>query len=49
MCYWNGVKFVLRYLWGTADLGLFYPKNQDVMLIGYADAGYLNDPHNGKS
>jgi hypothetical protein len=49
MSHWNEVKDVLRYLWGTPDLGLFYPKNQDMSLIGYADAGYLSDPHNGKS
>jgi hypothetical protein len=49
MRHWNGVKDVLRYLQGTSDLGLFYPKNQDLSLIGYTDAGYLSDPHNGKS
>jgi hypothetical protein len=49
MCHWNGMKDVLRYLRGTPDLGLFYLKNQDLSLIGYADAGYLSDPHNGKS
>jgi hypothetical protein len=49
MFHWNGVKDVLRYLQGTPDLGLFYLKNQDLSLIGYADAGYLSDPHNGKS
>jgi hypothetical protein len=49
MRHWNGVKDVLRYLRGTSDLGLFYPKNQDMGLIGYADAGYLSDPHNSKS
>jgi hypothetical protein len=49
MRYWNGVKDVLRYLQGTLDLSLFYPKNQDLSLIGYADAGYLSDPHNVKS
>jgi hypothetical protein len=49
MCHWNRVKDVLRYLQGTSDLGLFYPKNQDLSLIGYTDAGYLSDPHNGKS
>jgi hypothetical protein len=46
---WNEVKHVLRYLQGTPDLGLFYLKNQNLSLIGYVDAGYLNDPHNGKS
>jgi hypothetical protein len=49
MCHWNRVKDVLWYLQGTPDLGLFYPKNQDMSLIGYANAGYLSDPHNGKS
>jgi hypothetical protein len=49
MHHWNGVKDGLRYLQGTPNLGLFYPKNQDLSLIGYADAGYLSDPHNSKS
>jgi hypothetical protein len=49
MHHWNGVKDVLRYLQDTLDLGLFYLKNQDLSLIGYADAAYLSDPHNGKS
>jgi hypothetical protein len=43
------VKDILQYLQGIPDLGLFYPKNQDLSLIGYADAGYLSDLHNGKS
>jgi hypothetical protein len=30
-------------------LHLFYPRSQDLSLIGYADAGYLSDPHNDKS
>jgi hypothetical protein len=47
--HWNGVKDVLRYLRGTIDLGLFYPKNQDLSLIVYTDVGYLSDPYNGKS
>jgi hypothetical protein len=46
--HWNGVKDVLRYLRGTPDLGAFYPKNQDLSFTGYADAGYLSDPHNSK-
>jgi len=47
--HWVGVKTVLRYLNGTRDLGLFYNKNQDPSLLGYTDAGYLSDPHNGRS
>jgi hypothetical protein len=49
MHHWNRVKDVLRYLRGTLDLSLFYLKNQNLSLIGYADAGYLSDPHNGRS
>jgi hypothetical protein len=49
MGHWNRVKDVLIYLQGTLDLGLFYKKNQDMGLIGYADARYLSDPHNNKS
>ena len=44
-----GGKQILRYLNGTKDLGLFYQKNQDPMLVGYTDAGYLSDPHNARS
>ncbi|CAM8877350.1 unnamed protein product [Rhodiola kirilowii] len=47
--YWNGVKHIFRYLQGTIDLGLFYPNNTKPILIGYADAGYLSDPHKDKS
>jgi hypothetical protein len=34
---------------GTKDLGLFFKKSHDPNMIGYTDAGYLSDPHNGKS
>jgi len=47
--HWVGVKTILRYLNGTRDLGLFYSKNQDPILLGYTDASYLSDPHNGRS
>ena len=47
--HWVGVKIVLRYLNGTRDLELFYSKNQDPILLGYTDAGYLSDPHYGRS
>ncbi|MCF7184014.1 hypothetical protein L3H42_10985, partial [Corynebacterium sp. MC-13] len=47
--HWNGVKHILRYLKGTMDMGLFYSNEPNKNLIGYADAGYLSDPHNGRS
>jgi len=47
--HWTGVKNIFRYLNGTKDQGLFFKKNLDPNMIGYTDAGYLSDPHNGKS
>ena len=47
--HWNGVKHILRYLRGTMDMGLFYSNESKSELIGYADAGYLSDPHKARS
>jgi hypothetical protein len=47
--HWNGVKHVLRYLRGTTDMRLFYSKGSNSQLVGYADAGFLSDPHKGRS
>ena len=47
--HWVGFKTIFRYFNGIRDLGLFYMKNQDQSLLGCTDAGYLSDPHNGKS
>ena len=47
--HWNGVKHVLRYLRGTTNMGLFYSNKSNPRLVGYADAGYLSDPHKGRS
>ena len=41
----NRIKHVLRYLYGTSDIRLFYSKTLEPQLFGYADAGYLSDPH----
>jgi hypothetical protein len=49
MRHWNDIKNILRYLCGTTDHGLFFRKNQDHSLIGYADVVYLSDPHNARS
>ena len=43
--HWNGIKHMLRYLRGTSDMGLFYSKAMEPQLLGYADVGYLSDPH----
>ncbi|KAL0549202.1 hypothetical protein IC582_013683 [Cucumis melo] len=47
--YWDGVKHVLRYLRGTIDMSLYYSNKSNFDLVGYADAGYLSDPHKAKS
>ncbi|XP_070677974.1 uncharacterized mitochondrial protein AtMg00810-like [Malus domestica] len=58
--HWNGVKDIFRYLKGTTDLTLFYTHESssvaapygpwiDSRLVGYADAGYLSDPHRTRS
>ena len=47
--HWNGVKHILRYLRGTMDMGLYLPNVPKAELIGYADAGYMSDPHNARS
>ncbi|KAI5318250.1 hypothetical protein L3X38_037958 [Prunus dulcis] len=49
--HWTGIKHVLRYLRGTTDMGLFYSSEltNAQSIIGYADAGYLSDPHQGRS
>ncbi|KAK9102583.1 hypothetical protein Sjap_019837 [Stephania japonica] len=43
--HWNGVKHVFWYLRGTSDMGLFYSRGVKLNLQGYADAGFLSDPH----
>ncbi|WJZ84460.1 hypothetical protein VitviT2T_004063 [Vitis vinifera] len=47
--HWNGIKHILRYLRETTDMGLFYSKESKQQLLGYADIGYLSDPHKGRS
>ena len=47
--HWKGIKHIFPYIWGTSDLGVFYSNNTKPVLLGYADAGYLSDPHNSKS
>jgi hypothetical protein len=47
--HWNIIKNILWYLVATIDLGLYFQKNQDSKLIGYANAGYLSDPRNARS
>ena len=47
--HWNGIKHVFRYLRGTTNFGLFYSRGSKQEITGYADAGYLSDPHKARS
>ena len=47
--HWKGIQHILRYLSGTTDMGLFYSNKSKEKLLGYADAGYLSDPHKSRS
>ena len=47
--HWISIKHILRYLKGASDMGLFYSKESKQQLPEYADAGYLSDPHKGRS
>ena len=47
--HWNDIKHVLRYLQGTKDLDMFYTNHNKDGLVGFADDGYLSDPHQARS
>ena len=47
--HWDDIKHILRYLKGTSDMRLLYSKESKQQLLGYADAGYLSDPHKARS
>nr|GEX62795.1 putative reverse transcriptase domain-containing protein [Tanacetum cinerariifolium] len=44
--HWEAVKFILKYLKGTADVGLVYGRDQrkHVDISGFVDANYAKDP-----
>lgn len=42
--HWNGLKQILRYIKGTLDYGLFFPRKKcDEPLLAYVDADWAND------
>ncbi|GJU25678.1 hypothetical protein Tco_1164299 [Tanacetum coccineum] len=49
--HWEVVKWILKYLKGTADVGLVYGRDQGkhVDVDGFVDADYAKDPNNGRS
>lgn len=47
--HWNGVKHLLHYLRGIEDLILFYMKDANSEIIGYAESGLKTNEVMGKS
>nr|GEW62376.1 hypothetical protein [Tanacetum cinerariifolium] len=47
---WEAVKWILKYLRGTANVGLVYGKNRGnhVDITGFVDSDYAKDPDNGR-
>ncbi|KAK8942719.1 hypothetical protein KSP39_PZI008773 [Platanthera zijinensis] len=47
--HYTAVKRILRYLKGTPNLGLCYPRNRDFLLTGYSDADFAGCREDRKS
>nr|GFC28537.1 retrovirus-related Pol polyprotein from transposon TNT 1-94 [Tanacetum cinerariifolium] len=49
--HWEGVKWILKYLKDTANVGLVYGRDQEkhVDFDGFVDADYAKDPNKGRS
>nr|GEZ12513.1 retrovirus-related Pol polyprotein from transposon TNT 1-94 [Tanacetum cinerariifolium] len=49
--HWETMKWILKYLWGTANVGLVYGTNHGnhVNVTGFVDSDYAKDPHKGRS
>lgn len=47
--HWAGVKRIIRYLKGTAKLGLRYSRMNDADTIGYCDADWAGDADGARS
>ncbi|KHN11071.1 Copia protein, partial [Glycine soja] len=45
----SAVKRIMRYLLGTINLGLWYPKNSTCNLIGYSDSDFAGSKTDRKS
>jgi len=45
----SGVKRIIRYLLGTMNIGLWYPKNSTCNLIGYSDSDFAGSKTDRKS
>ena len=47
--HWSGVRYLLRYLRSTEDLGLYYTQGGVPKITSYVDAGFKSNKESGKS
>ncbi|GKG32802.1 hypothetical protein Tco_0430312, partial [Tanacetum coccineum] len=49
--HWEAVKWILKYLWGTTNVGLVYGTNRGnhMDVTGFVDSEYAKDPDKGRS
>ncbi|KAL2243405.1 UNVERIFIED_CONTAM: Retrovirus-related Pol polyprotein from transposon TNT 1-94 [Sesamum indicum] len=48
--HWEALKYLLRYLRGTIDIGITFSRNYDyIQLVGFVDSNYANDRDSRKS
>ncbi|GJX75300.1 retrovirus-related pol polyprotein from transposon TNT 1-94 [Tanacetum coccineum] len=49
--HWEAVKWILKYLWGTSNVGLMYGTDHGnhVDVTGFVDSDYAKDPDKGRS
>ena len=45
----SAIKRIMRYLLGTMNLGIWYPKNSSYNLIGYSDSNFFKCKTDRKS
>ena len=45
----NAARWILHYVRGTFDLGVFYKKGDDSKLVGYTNSDYIGDIDDRKS
>ena len=47
--HWKAVKYVVRYLIGTTDHGIFFPYDQEATVKAWSDADWERDHHKRRS
>ena len=45
--FWNGIKHILCYLWGTIDISFFYSNKSNFDLVGFVN--YLSESYKTRS